>query len=204
MIAPTQGKSGSPSSSPSPRRAFRLGDALLLVAIVALMLGTPRAVWALGRWADVLMYYREGVVRHMACGLALVIPSLVLGPAMLVRRDDRRRLRGGAPGLLVHLVVLLAFAVRLAGWAVLAVVGGTYVDRLAEMGFNWGGKLLGLLHDAAWPDVAIGVATSWLALAVVGRWRPDRSWDDRLGRLIGLAWVVGFLIAPILESRGWW
>ena len=34
------------------------------------------------------------------------------------------------------------------------------------------------------------VAAAWLALAVAGRWRPERSWIDRLGRVLGVAWIV--------------
>ncbi len=28
------------------------------------------------------------------------------------------------------------------------------------------------------------------SLAVAGRWRPERHWLDRAGRVIGLAWIV--------------
>jgi hypothetical protein len=34
------------------------------------------------------------------------------------------------------------------------------------------------------------VAAIWLLLALSGRWRPERSWIDRLGRLLGLVWMA--------------
>lgn len=34
------------------------------------------------------------------------------------------------------------------------------------------------------------VAAIWMLLALSGRWRPERSWIDRLGRLLGVAWIA--------------
>ncbi|MFO0955968.1 MAG: hypothetical protein U0800_00720 [Isosphaeraceae bacterium] len=34
------------------------------------------------------------------------------------------------------------------------------------------------------------VAAVWLVLALSGRWRPEPSWIDRLGRLVGAAWIA--------------
>ncbi len=36
---------------------------------------------------------------------------------------------------------------------------------------------------------AFGVITGWSSLALVGRWRPERGWIDRLGWLLGLCWL---------------
>jgi hypothetical protein len=44
------------------------------------------------------------------------------------------------------------------------------------------------------------VAGAWIALALAGRWRPERSWIDRLGRAIGVFWIaaaIHFLIFPL-------
>jgi hypothetical protein len=34
------------------------------------------------------------------------------------------------------------------------------------------------------------VAATWAVLAVGGRWRPERSWLDRLGLLLGVYWIT--------------
>ncbi len=39
-------------------------------------------------------------------------------------------------------------------------------------------------------SMSLGVAIAWITLAIVGRWRPDRGWDDRLGRLVGCFWLI--------------
>jgi hypothetical protein len=36
------------------------------------------------------------------------------------------------------------------------------------------------------------VAGAWLALALGGRWTPEKSWIDRAGRCVGFFWVAGF------------
>jgi hypothetical protein len=36
----------------------------------------------------------------------------------------------------------------------------------------------------------LSVAASWSALVLSGRWRPEASWLDRLGRLLGIYWVT--------------
>jgi hypothetical protein len=34
------------------------------------------------------------------------------------------------------------------------------------------------------------VAATWLALMFSGRWRPERGWIDRLGRILGGCWIL--------------
>ncbi len=40
------------------------------------------------------------------------------------------------------------------------------------------------------------VAAVWVLLALSGRWRPEKSWIDRVGRLLGVLWIlISFLTA---------
>ena len=39
------------------------------------------------------------------------------------------------------------------------------------------------------------VAAVWTVLALSGRWRPEGSWIDRLGRLLGATWILISLLA---------
>jgi hypothetical protein len=34
----------------------------------------------------------------------------------------------------------------------------------------------------------ISIAAVWLVLCLAGRWRAERSWIDRLGRILGMLW----------------
>jgi len=41
------------------------------------------------------------------------------------------------------------------------------------------------------------VATVWVALELSGRWRPEQSWIDRAGRLLGCAWIILYIIVKL-------
>jgi hypothetical protein len=50
--------------------------------------------------------------------------------------------------------------------------------------------------------VAVTVLIAWVVLAISRQWQAERSWIDRIGRLIGVLWlatipvyVTGFVIA---------
>src|SRR3954463_11611259 len=116
------------SSTPAPDRQgggavseercrFLLSDAILLVAAVALMLSADRAVHGFWVWGDPVASYGPTETRRMAWSFALAGFSLPLLGSLPARRSDRGRLHLGAPGLLVHLAVGMAVAVRLADWA---------------------------------------------------------------------------------------
>jgi hypothetical protein len=44
-------------------------------------------------------------------------------------------------------------------------------------------------------QAVFAVAAAWATLALVGRWEPERSWVDRLGRFFGLYWLT----YPVLD-----
>jgi hypothetical protein len=41
------------------------------------------------------------------------------------------------------------------------------------------------MADAA----GLGVCLGWIMLVWLRQWRPERSWIDRSGRLLGLLWI---------------
>jgi hypothetical protein len=41
------------------------------------------------------------------------------------------------------------------------------------------------------------VAAVWLVLALSGRWRPERSWIDRLGRTLGAIWIIIAIVTAL-------
>ena len=39
-------------------------------------------------------------------------------------------------------------------------------------------------------EIGGGVAAAWTIQAIGGRWRPEPTWIDRAGRLLGAFWIV--------------
>jgi hypothetical protein len=75
--------------------------------------------------------------------------------------------------------------------------GWSSPTRVAEFATN--GTVL-LAHHAGW-----AVAVSWLTLALVGRWRPEASWVDRWGRVLGFTWIaIGPLASLLIDHTPWW
>jgi hypothetical protein len=50
--------------------------------------------------------------------------------------------------------------------------------------------------------VGAAVIATWVILAVSGHWHSERSWIDRTGRMIGIGWVLDFLLSTGLEYEG--
>ena len=57
-----------------------------------------------------------------------------------------------------------------------------------------------LAHHAGW-----AVAVSWCTFALTGRWRPEPSWVDRWGRVLGCTWIILAPLASLLiDHATWW
>lgn len=48
------------------------------------------------------------------------------------------------------------------------------------------------------PLVGSWIISAWLILAVSGGWRPEKSWIDRLGRAIGIGWIIVYFVCVCL------
>ena len=183
-------------------RRFHLSDAFVLVVAAALMLSANRAVGELWtshtRTSGTIPSFDPWQTRRMAWTLALALLNLTLLCSALPRRVDRSRLRGGAPGLFVHAAVATIVLVGVSSWASEWSLGAMFEGR---PGFRrpqwWTGELLFGLHLSFRRDAALAVLAGWLALVIVGRWNPERAWDDRLGRLLGLLWLFLHLGSPL-------
>jgi hypothetical protein len=46
--------------------------------------------------------------------------------------------------------------------------------------------------------VGLAVLASWMTLVLGRRWRPDPGWVDRLGRAVGVFWVVTGFTCTVL------
>jgi hypothetical protein len=56
----------------------------------------------------------------------------------------------------------------------------------------WGIQMAAFAAPCGWTVAAI-----WLLLGASGRWRPEGSWIDRLGRLLGVVWIAAAIAVSV-------
>ena len=182
-------------------RRFRLADGLAFVAATAIGLAASRATmpeeftfrpnWNLasvpprGGWTPLF-------VAQVTAELSTIfaIPSLIAwtlaGLALQLRRPRMRWRRSiRRPGMMACLVATMALGLSA------SVSATSWLLRAEEFHFlSW------LSHQIAVGTILTGLAVfwCWATLELVGRWRPESSWVDRLGRLLGAAWVAIALV----------
>ena len=122
----------------------------------------------------------------VAAGSTAVIPIRLTGP-----RPRWRRLMM-QPGLVASLGALPAFC----GIAVFWVFCHWHGPR-----GGWDPTSFILIAPIF---VGLSVLGAWMTLILGGRWRPERSWIDRLGRACGVFWIsagvaicAGILLLPL-------
>lgn len=176
-----------------PGRPFTLMDLLILIAATAVGLGgiraqspdieiftapySPISPPGLIRWGSV-------TASNWAFYLSPMLAGWTLGVLALRLRLPRSRLRRLAyqPGW----VACCAATTGIAAGAVMAAIG--VYGRYGVMYY----------FDLVPYPVGVSVLAAWGHLIVSGRWRPERSWIDRAGRLIGVAWLA---IIPLVWGR---
>ena len=180
---------------PAGGRRFGLLDAMILVGSAALGFAGVQAIGPGPGWVEIL----RGLVEKFAWNrdfFADAVPYVVVfiatPPAMAATvgvlvlgvrkpRPRWRRLRR-QPGFVSGLAVVLswAFALLIAAEWVLVMEGGSF-DPM---------DLVGCFLVVAMILGGFVVIVAWSGQALYGRWRPEPTWLDRLGRLVGAAWIA--------------
>jgi len=202
--------------SPKEPRRITLFDLMILVAATAIGLalvqfGWPRKAagasiftWAV--WPSYSGYPSKTWVLPIAERVAPFLPCLVgwTGAFLVIRlrgpRPRRRRLIA-QPGLVAAVAALSVLTIE----SILLIGSAKFDGR-----FNWSspssinlfivnGVVL-LAHHAGW-----AVLVSWLTLILIGQWRPERSWVDRGGRVLGCTWIIiGPVASLLIDHATWW
>ena len=209
------------------RRRFTLFDVMALIAATALGLGLARVGWppelavaAPANAASISVTFNPiypkplraasgyksrmavmPIVERVAPGFP-VLASLSLAFVAIRLRSPRPRWRrlGAQPGLVAAVVAAGVWLVEAPPMAWLSWYDGRSgysPTRIAQVAAN-SVVMLGF-HSG------LAVASAWVALALAGRWRPERSWLDRWGRAMGFAWIASAVLCSMtLAQSAWW
>jgi hypothetical protein len=171
------------SPAPAPLRKFTILDGMILVAVTAFGLA-----WNVASEKNSFTYnyvFNQGFPILRALNSAmwifqahLILWSLAIGAIGLF--GPRRLLRDKVkqPGLAACWAASLAILFK-AAW---------YLPfRLQQ---DRGNVLTGGLMIQTFEEGMFAVVGAWMVLAVSGLWEPRRDWIDRVGRVLGVLWIV--------------
>ncbi|HEX8201705.1 MAG TPA: hypothetical protein VF590_14580 [Isosphaeraceae bacterium] len=183
----------------SPRRPFTVLDAILLVAATATGLSILRETHG-DLWRHEVMNFRgkpvgkavlNGIVALNWFVICFAQPWTVALLALRLRRPrpPLRRL-ARQPGMVAGAAVSLVLAVFAAAGALRVALGSSSSSAWADFVSDFA-----LWVEAFVPGSA--VAGAWLTLGLGRRWRPEPSWIDRAGRIVGLFWLAQILLLSV-------
>ncbi len=188
-------------------RRFRLLDAMILVAATAVgCAGTnvlfanpdPNAIFSWRTFSDLKVAVFEGQDAETRSMTAVILCGEILGAcapivtawgvALIALRwmgpRPRWRRLAREPGLMACCASTPSLIV-LGVHGIIYAMGHRYQLLIDYMVDPIG---MGLI---IWPMIiGISVLAAWMTLLLGGRWRAEPTWIDRLGRAIGVFWVV--------------
>ena len=177
-------------------RKLGLLDAMILVAAIAVWLAAIRYFGPASRAFESNPIWMPGeggwarLLPRQICLLLFVLSLAIVLIGFRSPRGGRRRLFS-QPGLTACASAVLGVLVHAFSEAVYHHVALS----------NW----LNFLPWAflyRWPYAGPAVAGAWLTLCWTGRWRAERTAIDRLGQVIGVCWLVQFLLVE-MPGRRW-
>ncbi len=165
-------------------RRFTLADGMILIGGVSIGLLVLRSRY-FAHWTRYGPLVWEPGMVAMAISDGLLWSTLGLFAVRFrLPRPEWREMRR-QPGLIGCVALWLVFVYRNLSLLPHA------IWRSVRSGAKWDWEnLIGLL---SWNDPllsVLGVAVAWITLVIAGAWCPERSWVDRLGRLICVVFIV--------------
>ena len=150
---------------------------MILVAAAAIGLVLARATIDHIFWMSTGFRKYAGPISGFLVGLTLAyVPIRLRRPRPALRRLVRQ------PGVTACFAVLLVMALDGAVW-VLYCLKHAY-PLVQYLPNYWRGNS---------EHIAPAVTAVWLGMLLSRRWRPESGWIDRLGRVIGFAWLLYLL-----------
>lgn len=208
----------------STTRRFNLGDMMILVVAIAVILMSLRELWSGFELDKKTFFHAVTPSRLLAAAWlsAIAVPLTVAALVFRVRRPRPSWRRVALlPGTVVLIVVSVIFATQAVevvasllqfklfrmgsytGPAVSAIRFGESISLVVTRDRSTNGMIghiepigcFGVMTTSLATPCGPAVAAAWTVLAVSGRWRPERSWIDRLGRVLGWSWILISLLA---------
>ncbi len=183
----------------APRRRFTLLDGMILVAATAVGYALVHVLERLIGEGDFLSLIREAWTGREFAKMALLLYlvalpvlaawTVALIPLRLLKPRPRSRRMARQPGLMAGIAASMAIGFMGLVVGIMSVSMSWLIGGLDQVVM-----LQGVLMLPA--SLGLAVLVAWTTLLLGRRWRAEPSWIDRLGRIIGVAWVLLGLASP--------
>lgn len=193
----------------TPRRRFTLFDMMLLIAATAIGARSLQIIWSflnVSHFASPLdkrpfLGVLVRVPHALGAAVPLVSAWTFAMPALWMRgpRQPFHRLvlqPGLAACIAAASALVLSAIFRIAEVAAIAVSQGQPIS-FGDMGI-WAFLCLAFIEQPSGVGITVAAVWSWLILG--RRWRPQPTWIDRMGRVLGVYWLMMIFWIIILES----
>jgi hypothetical protein len=189
--------------SPRSPRKFTILDGMILVAAVACGFALRRLTTGIfnGGVFESLNWLGRNAIEPMRAAMPFLA---TLTPAVLLIRLRRPRPAlwrlARQPGMAACCAAILSMPPTLLA---LARENRAVVEGESEV-FppDWVARIF-LLEEGA-VMAGLWVLAAWAALMLGGRRRPERGWIDRLGRVVGLGWLLALAVHVLGHDSTWW
>jgi hypothetical protein len=199
---PSPGALQGPVPRSTSLRRFTVLDAMILTGAVAIgcWMGLQELIWSIAPddphpW--LLGVRRVRLILARTAPFASSVTTALLVLRLLRPRPPAIRL-ARQPGFVACLTASLALF-----------VGGSMTFSTVSRNSTapWRGLYVSdiftyLFQPFERAEAGFAVAASWLVLILGRRWRPEPSWIDRLGRAVGVYWIVMIPALRIGERLG--
>ncbi len=182
----------------SVRRRLTVLDLVTLVAASAVGLGVTRTLWdfflgeyfyrPISGWTTVAVFARAPetvlVLIPLATTWTFTLPLLRLRrPRPPLRRLPLQ------PGTAAWGAAILVLAVTQLGFLSKCAVE-VFVTGATDFAVRSFSDFFLIEITPSTGLIACAILTAWMMLAVTGLGRPERSWIDRMGRVLGVLWIA--------------
>ncbi len=89
-----------------------------------------------------------------------------------------------------------------AGCVALGLINQQFLEALYIKWSRNGDWFLGLDWIGAVEVVSIGIPIAWISLGLAGSLRAERGWIDRVGRILGVIWMIAGVSISFLDLIG--
>lgn len=184
-------------------RRFHLLDAMALVLATAVGLSRIRSLieFAIRDCAVAAKSAHFSLMRDLGDWFVPAAPILAMWTLVLVPlglRSPRPCLRRLArqPGWIACCAASLALVIT-GAWGFAQIYREEFYEG-EDLDVDYAFTTIFILLKLCLAPMGCAVAGAWLTLLLTGKWRPEPTWNDRIGRVLGGLWIAAIPINSML------